>query len=172
EVPLKILAHNNLIGRIIGKSGNTIKRIMEQTDTKITVSSLHDASTLNLERVITVKGKPEGVCRAEQLISAKLRQSYESDLAALAPQTLMFPGLHPMTMMSTYPPPGPPMRPQPHQHHQPMHHPQQPHQNARGGYYPELVYLYIPNVAVGAVIGTGGSSIRDMIMLSGASIKV
>ena len=38
EIPLKILAHNNLIGRIIGKSGNTIKRIMEQTDTKITVS--------------------------------------------------------------------------------------------------------------------------------------
>lgn len=36
----------------------------------------------------------------------------------------------------------------------------------------ELVYIYIPNVAVGAVIGTGGSSIRDMIMLSGASIKV
>lgn len=38
EVPLKILAHNNLIGRIIGKNGNTIKRIMETTDTKITVS--------------------------------------------------------------------------------------------------------------------------------------
>jgi hypothetical protein len=38
EIPLKILAHNNLIGRIIGKSGATIKRVMEQTDTKITVS--------------------------------------------------------------------------------------------------------------------------------------
>ena len=38
EIPLKILAHNNLIGRIIGKGGNTIKRIMEQTDTKIAVS--------------------------------------------------------------------------------------------------------------------------------------
>src|SRR5690349_7449997 len=37
EVPLKILAHNSLIGRIIGKSGNTIKRIMDETETKIAV---------------------------------------------------------------------------------------------------------------------------------------
>lgn len=38
DVILKILAHNNLIGRIIGKEGNTIKRIMSETETKITVS--------------------------------------------------------------------------------------------------------------------------------------
>jgi len=102
EIPLKILAHNNLIGRIIGKSGNTIKRIMEQTDTKITVSSsVHDAGSFTLERVITIKGSIENICRAENMISAKLRASYEADLAAMAPQTLMFPGLHPMTMMST-----------------------------------------------------------------------
>ena len=29
EMALKILAHNNLIGRIIGKNGATIKKIME-----------------------------------------------------------------------------------------------------------------------------------------------
>ena len=29
EIELKILAHNNLIGRIIGKQGGTIKKIME-----------------------------------------------------------------------------------------------------------------------------------------------
>jgi len=40
DVILKILAHNNLIGRIIGKEGNTIKRIMSETETKITVSRL------------------------------------------------------------------------------------------------------------------------------------
>lgn len=172
EVPLKILAHNNLIGRIIGKNGNTIKRIMEQTDTKITVSSMEDASAMSLERVITVKGKLEGVARAEQMISAKLRQSYENDLAALAPQALMFPGLPPMALMTTmgaggYPPP----------------HPRGPY--GGGGYmHPggpylqpdpmsrEVVYVYIPNRTVGAIIGTGGSSIRDMIMASGANIKV
>ncbi|KAH7965758.1 hypothetical protein HPB49_010423 [Dermacentor silvarum] len=194
DVPLKILAHNNLIGRIIGKSGNTIKRIMEQTDTKITVSSLHDGSALHLERVITIKGKPEGVCRAEQLVSAKLRQSYESDLAALAPQSLMFPGLHPMAMMSAYAPPppvhGPPARPPhyrggggggPYPHPPTMgggymggapHGPMGGYMSPGHGVERELVCLYIPNTAVGAIIGTGGSSIRDMIMVSGASIKV
>lgn len=38
EISLKILAHNSLIGRIIGKAGATIKKIMQETDTKINVS--------------------------------------------------------------------------------------------------------------------------------------
>lgn len=38
---------------------------------------------------------------AENMISARLRSSYESDLQAFAPQSAMFPGLHPMAMMST-----------------------------------------------------------------------
>lgn len=98
---MKILAHNNLIGRIIGKGGNTIKRIMQETDTKITVSSINDINSFNLERIITVKGSIENMSRAEAQISAKLRQSYENDLQAMAPQTMMFPGLHPMAMMAT-----------------------------------------------------------------------
>lgn len=98
---MKILAHNNLIGRIIGKGGNTIKRIMQETDTKITVSSINDINSFNLERIITVKGIIENMSKAEAQISAKLRQSYENDLQAMAPQTMMFPGLHPMAMMAT-----------------------------------------------------------------------
>ncbi|XP_022258599.1 insulin-like growth factor 2 mRNA-binding protein 1, partial [Limulus polyphemus] len=185
ENPLKILAHNNLIGRIIGKNGNTIKGIMEKTDTKITVSSsIHDVNSFNMERIITVVGKLENVCKAEQMISTKLRQSYENDLSAMAPQAFMFPGVHPMAMMSTMGAPGyppaprggpstppygiynsspsympvnyPPGPPPPSQHHDPNK---------------EQVFLYIPNAAVGAIIGTGGSSIRDMISSSGASIK-
>ena len=78
EVVLKILAHNSLIGRIIGKSGNTIKRIMEETNTKIAVSSsMHDSASFHLERIITIKGTVDEMCRAEQQISSKLRQSFE-----------------------------------------------------------------------------------------------
>lgn len=188
EVPLKILAHNNLIGRIIGKSGNTIKRIMEGTDTKITVSSsIHDVNSFSFERVITIKGKLENICKAEQMISSKLRQSYENDLAAMAPSAMMFPGLHPMNVFSTinqgYPPNrtggGPPPPPPPYGMYG---NPQLPY-NAPMMYSPgapppnmeplkETVHLYIPNSAVGAIIGTGGSTIRDMINSSGASIKV
>ena len=62
---LQVLAHNNLIGRIIGKSGATIKKIMEDTDSKITVSSISDISSFNPERVITIKGAIPDISRAE-----------------------------------------------------------------------------------------------------------
>jgi len=81
-------------------------------------------------------------------VSSKLRAAYEMDLQAMAPQSVMFPGLHPAAMMSTvglgagqsYRPnqAGPlagPARPPP---------PQVPSENT---------YLFIPNAAVGAIIG-------------------
>ncbi|XP_076361075.1 insulin-like growth factor 2 mRNA-binding protein 1 isoform X2 [Tachypleus tridentatus] len=184
ENPLKILAHNNLIGRIIGKNGNTIKGIMEKTDTKITVSSIHDVNSFNMERTITVVGKLENICKAEQMISAKLRQSYENDLSAMAPQAFMFPGVHPMAMMSTMGAPGYPPAPRggpatpPYgmyntpPSYMPCNYPQGPLSSQQQDPNKEQVFLYIPNSAVGAIIGTGGSSIRDMISSSGASIKV
>ena len=182
EISLKILAHNNLIGRIIGKSGNTIKRIMQDTDTKITVSSINDINSFNLERIITVKGTIENMSRGENQISSKLRQSYENDLQALAPQSIMFPGLHPMAMMSTSSGNGmgfPGGRAQstgsggvyPPSSYPPMYQP-------TGGQLPgaadvqETTYLYIPNNAVGAIIGTKGSHIRNIIRFSGANVKI
>uniref|UniRef100_T1JD27 RRM domain-containing protein n=1 Tax=Strigamia maritima TaxID=126957 RepID=T1JD27_STRMM len=176
EIPLKILAHNNLIGRIIGKNGNTIKHIMQETDTKITVSSIHDVNSFNLERTITIKGTVENMSKAEAMISAKLRQSYENDLAAMAPQTMMFPGLHPMAMMSTLGA-GFPRGPAPYGVY-----------GSSGSYMPtmypgsmvpsqqtppqETTFLYIPNAAVGAIIGTKGTHIRNIIRFSGASVKI
>lgn len=77
---LKILASNNLIGRIIGKGGSTIKRVMQQTETKITVSSANLASQMNLERIISITGSLENMCKAEGLITQKLRQCFESDM--------------------------------------------------------------------------------------------
>lgn len=170
------MAHNNLIGRIIGKNGNTIKRIMQETETKITVSSINDINSFNLERIITVKGTIDNMSKAEIHISSKLRQSYENDLQAMAPQSIMFPGLHPMAMMSTgngmgfpgrsqsgmYPGPGYPMYQLP-----PPNAPPPPHSDAQ-----ETTYLYIPNNAVGAIIGTKGSHIRNIIRFSGASVKI
>ena len=38
EVPLKILAHNNFVGRLIGKEGRNLKKVEQDTDTKITIS--------------------------------------------------------------------------------------------------------------------------------------
>lgn len=146
-------------------------------------------NSFSFERVITIKGKLENICKAEQMISSKLRQSYENDLAAMAPSAMMFPGLHPMNVFSTinqgYPPNragGGPPPPPPPPYGMYGNPPQIPY-NAPMMYSPgapppnmeplkETVHLYIPNSAVGAIIGTGGSTIRDMISSSGASIKV
>lgn len=46
--------------------------------------SINDINSFNLERIITVKGSIENMSRAESMISAKLRQSYENDLQAMA----------------------------------------------------------------------------------------
>jgi insulin-like growth factor 2 mRNA-binding protein 1 len=183
EISLKILAHNNLIGRIIGKSGNTIKRIMQDTDTKITVSSINDINSFNLERIITIKGGIDNMSKGEAQISSKLRQSYENDLQALAPQSIMFPGLHPMAMMSTASAAG----------NGNLGFSAGPNRQSGniGGIYPssyppmyhsgglpgatdvqETTYLYIPNNAVGAIIGTKGSHIRNIIRFSGANVKI
>lgn len=41
-----------------------------------------------------------------------------------------------------------------------------------GGDSQETTFLYIPNNAVGAIIGTKGSHIRNIIRFSGASVKI
>ncbi|XP_043262688.1 insulin-like growth factor 2 mRNA-binding protein 2 isoform X2 [Colletes latitarsis] len=175
EISLKILAHNNLIGRIIGKGGTTIKRIMQDTDTKITVSSINDINSFNLERIITVKGTIDNMSKAESMISSKLRQSYENDLQAMAPQSMMFPGLHPMAMMSTagmgYSSRGPGLygsgpAPYPYQASLPTQ------QGVPATDTQETAFLYIPNSSVGAIIGTKGSHVRNIIRFSGASVKI
>lgn len=177
EISLKVLAHNNLIGRIIGKNGNTIKRIMQDTDTKITVSSINDINSFNLERIITVKGSIENMSRGESQISAKLRQSYENDLQALAPQSIMFPGLHPMAMMSTsgngmgFPGGGRSTGMYPGSAYPTYQSASAPPAGTQPDAQ-ETTYLYIPNNAVGAIIGTKGSHIRNIIRFSGASVKI
>jgi len=99
DFPLKILAHNNLVGRIIGKQGATIKRIMEETETKITVSSINEINAFNVERVITVRGScVQDMSKAEAEISSKLRAAYEGDIQVMAPQLAMYPNVHPAMM--------------------------------------------------------------------------
>uniref|UniRef100_A0A3B3ZNG1 RRM domain-containing protein n=1 Tax=Periophthalmus magnuspinnatus TaxID=409849 RepID=A0A3B3ZNG1_9GOBI len=83
EVPLKILAHNNFVGRLIGKEGRNLKKVEQDTDTKITISSLQDLTMYNPERTIMVLGTVEASCKAEEEISKKLREAYENDVAAM-----------------------------------------------------------------------------------------
>uniref|UniRef100_A0A3Q3K8M5 RRM domain-containing protein n=1 Tax=Monopterus albus TaxID=43700 RepID=A0A3Q3K8M5_MONAL len=121
EIPLKILAHNNFVGRLIGKEGRNLKKIEQDTGTKITISPLQDLTLYNPERTITVKGSIEACSRAEEEVMKKIRESYESDMAAMNSET---------------------------------------------------VHLFIPALAVGAIIGKQGQHIKQLSHFAGASIKI
>ncbi|CAJ0598664.1 unnamed protein product [Cylicocyclus nassatus] len=182
EVELKIRAHNQLVGRLIGKQGATIKKIMQDTGTTIFVSNEQASraaelssmgglmppfpdAVLTMERTITVKGPSiEVVSAAEQRISARLRQSYETDLQ----HRMSFPGIPTMPGMihpigdayaalaaSTMRPMGGPMC-------------------GIGGRadVSKTTRMWVPNSMVGAIIGSKGSNIRNIIRNSGANVRI
>uniref|UniRef100_A0A9J8AGC2 Insulin-like growth factor 2 mRNA binding protein 2a n=1 Tax=Cyprinus carpio carpio TaxID=630221 RepID=A0A9J8AGC2_CYPCA len=195
DIPLKILAHNSLVGRLIGKEGRNLKKIEEDTETKITISSLQDLTIYNPERTIIVKGSIEACCRAEVEIMRKLREAYENDIAAINQQTNLIPGLSLSTLgifstgLSVLPPAAgprgvPSVLPaaynpflhltytnlEPHYKDvifcifllpSPQQAPEQ-----------EVVYLFIPTQAVGAIIGKKGQHIKQLARFAGASIKI
>lgn len=87
----------------------------------------------------------------------------------------MFPGLHPMAMMSTagmgYSSRGPGLYgsgPAPYPYQGSL----QTQQGVPASDTQETTFLYIPNNSVGAIIGTKGSHIRNIIRFSGASVKI
>ncbi|KAM7106925.1 insulin-like growth factor 2 mRNA-binding protein 2 isoform 2-T2 [Ciconia maguari] len=197
EIPLKILAHNSLVGRLIGKEGRNLKKIEQDTGTKITISPLQDLTIYNPERTITVKGSTEACSNAEMEIMKKLREAYENDVVAVNQQANLIPGLnlsalgifstglsmlpstpgargaavatpyHPFaqsgqrrTTSSAYLSGlygAPPASAFPHQHSLPEQ---------------EVVNLFIPTQAVGAIIGKKGQHIKQLARFAGASIKI
>ncbi|XP_010145150.1 PREDICTED: insulin-like growth factor 2 mRNA-binding protein 1, partial [Eurypyga helias] len=165
EVPLKILAHNNFVGRLIGKEGRNLKKVEQDTETKITISSLQDLTLYNPERTITVKGSIENCCKAEQEIMKKVREAYENDVAAMSLQSHLIPGLNlaavglfPASSNSVPPPPSSVSGAAPYSSFMP---PEQ-----------ETVHVFIPAQAVGAIIGKKGQHIKQLSRFASASIKI
>ncbi|XP_016055576.1 PREDICTED: insulin-like growth factor 2 mRNA-binding protein 2 isoform X5 [Miniopterus natalensis] len=200
EIPLKILAHNGLVGRLIGKEGRNLKKIEHETGTKITISSLQDLSIYNPERTITVKGTVEACANAEMEIMKKLREAFENDMLAVNQQANLIPGLNLSALgifstgLSVLPPPAGPRGAPP----APPYHPfteedciyclQKTHSGYFSSLYPphqfspfphhhsypeqEIVNLFIPTQAVGAIIGKKGAHIKQLARFAGASIKI
>ncbi|XP_060948789.1 insulin-like growth factor 2 mRNA-binding protein 3 isoform X1 [Limanda limanda] len=170
EIPLKILAHNNFVGRLIGKEGRNLKKIEEETGTKITISPLQDLTLYNPERTITVKGTIEACSRAEEEVMKKVGESYDSDMAAMNLQSNLIPGLN-LNALGLFPSGAPGMG---------SNMSSAPPPGAHGGGssfgqgHPEseTVHLFIPALAVGAIIGKQGQHIKQLSHFAGASIKI
>lgn len=162
DLPLKLLAHNALIGRLIGRDGRNLKQIQDKTGAKIAISSMHDISPYNLDRTVSISGELKEIADAEQLITEKLRQ-YESDIQSMSQQSL-YPGLNPNQIQMF---PG-------LNHNMPPGYP--PYGGNSGSNSAsnaqETVTLLIPSGSVGAIIGSRGSHIRNISRLAGASIRI
>ncbi|XP_030810130.1 insulin-like growth factor 2 mRNA-binding protein 2 isoform X3 [Camarhynchus parvulus] len=184
EIPLKILAHNSLVGRLIGKEGRNLKKIEQDTGTKITISPLQDLTIYNPERTITVKGSTEACSNAEVEIMKKLREAYESDVVAVNQQANLIPGLNlsALGIFST----GLSMLPSTPGARgaaaaTPYHPFAQQSGRRRTGSSAYLSSLYgappagaFPHQhpAVGAIIGKKGQHIKQLARFAGASIKI
>uniref|UniRef100_A0AAX7URC8 RRM domain-containing protein n=1 Tax=Astatotilapia calliptera TaxID=8154 RepID=A0AAX7URC8_ASTCA len=186
EIPLKILAHNSFVGRLIGKEGRNLKKIEQETGTKITISPLQDLTLYNPERTITVKGSIEACAKAEEEVMKKIRESYESDMAAMNLQSNLIPGLN-LNALGLFPTTATGMGPSMSNITPPGAHSgcssfgvsetllqicaysvyiQQGHPES------ETVHLFIPALAVGAIIGKQGQHIKQLSHFAGASIKI
>ncbi|XP_058035782.1 insulin-like growth factor 2 mRNA-binding protein 3 isoform X7 [Ahaetulla prasina] len=181
DIPLKILAHNNFVGRLIGKEGRNLKKIEQDTDTKITISPLQDLTLYNPERTITVKGSIDTCAKAEEEIMKKIRESYENDIAAMNLQAHLIPGLN-LNALGLFPPsssgiPPPTVGVAPataSSSYPPFGFCHFPSYSYRGQQQPEseTVHLFIPALAVGAIIGKQGQHIKQLSRFAGASIKI
>ncbi|XP_014822406.1 PREDICTED: insulin-like growth factor 2 mRNA-binding protein 3 isoform X1 [Poecilia mexicana] len=191
EIPLKILAHNNFVGRLIGKEGRNLKKIEQDTGTKITISPLQDLTLYNPERTITIKGSIEACSRAEEEVMKKIRESYDSDMAAMNLQSNLIPGLN-LNALGLFPSGAPGMGPSmanvsPPGAHGGCSYGCSPY-GAEGPFWAsmlsassqplagqpesETVHLFIPALAVGAIIGKQGQHIKQLSHFAGASIKI
>ncbi|XP_032902280.1 insulin-like growth factor 2 mRNA-binding protein 3 [Amblyraja radiata] len=163
EIPLKILAHNNFVGRLIGKEGRNLKKIEQDTDTKITISPLQDLTLYNPERTITIKNSIEACSKAEEEIMKKIRESYDNDMTAMNLQAHLIPGLN-LKALGLFPPSShvlpPPSVP-------PAAYPPFGQQAES-----ETVHVFIPALAVGAIIGKKGQHIKQLSRYAAASIKI
>lgn len=194
DYELKLRAHNQLVGRLIGKGGTTIKKIMEETGSVVFVSndpstprdggfSVYAATmyppemTLFNERTITIKGQDMNtVFAAEQKITQKLRQSYESDLNSRAIYPYgQAPGALPLM--------SPLGCPDPSAFLSTTGSSASTHVTRLGASAPlgnmpvpnqqvHTVRMWVPNTIVGALIGPKGINIRNVMRVTGAHVRI
>jgi len=177
EIILKMLTDDRYCGRIIGKEGKMIKKIRDDTGTKINVSnSAQEMAALYPDRVIAIRGSVDGMAQAEAAVSAKLAE-------CMAQEMQQSHGMGAMMMMPAAPEAGYYPNNRPYDatglgYYSPMY-PAAGQQSMTsmgppgvGGPVTESCQIGVPNAAVGAIIGTAGSNIKQLMRDSGAFVII
>ncbi|XP_026965469.1 insulin-like growth factor 2 mRNA-binding protein 2 isoform X5 [Sagmatias obliquidens] len=190
EIPLKILAHNGLVGRLIGKEGRNLKKIEHETGTKITISSLQDLSIYNPERTITVKGTVEACANAEIEIMKKLREAFENDMLAVNTHSGYFSSLYPPHQFGPFPHHhsiAPAEGPDVSERMVIITGPPEAQFKAQGRIFGKLkeenffnpkeevkleAHIRVPSSTAGRVIGKGGKTVNELQNLTSAEVIV
>ncbi|MGH0159726.1 UNVERIFIED_CONTAM: hypothetical protein FKN15_066447 [Acipenser sinensis] len=173
DVPLRVLVPTQFVGAIIGKEGATIRNITKQTQSKIDIHRKENAGAA--EKPITIHSTPEGcssACKTLMEIMQKEAQDTKLFLCFGATQVgnrtlgigfkielgdslfaskcwklkLLLASLYWCMQISMF-----------------LSQQQQPES--------ETVHLFIPALAVGALIGKQGQHIKQLSRFAGASIK-
>ncbi|XP_063715016.1 insulin-like growth factor 2 mRNA-binding protein 1 isoform X2 [Symsagittifera roscoffensis] len=111
RVPLtvKILTHDHLIGRLIGRGGSNLAEIKKSTETRITIPNSAPGSGCNgsgfhcesnegateMERIITIDGERSKTTQAARAMLIKLRASYDRDVDHIMKQQANMQSLYP-----------------------------------------------------------------------------
>jgi insulin-like growth factor 2 mRNA-binding protein 1 len=181
EVMLKILADDRYCGRIIGKEGKVIKKIREDTDTHIVVSNTQEMTAIFPDRVIAVRGTVENMSLAEAAISELLRECVDKDVRLMSGSGSSSMAMLPPTGTGFYtaafrqpfgmPNPALGFGPTPPTFYPKVHGSlsqsrMSPHANN------EVYQISVPSAAIGAIIGSGGANIKQIIRDSGAFVTI
>ena len=137
KVPLKIVADDRYVGRLIGRDGHVLKSIQEKSGARVAISSSNEVNQFNGDRQIAIYGSIVAIKKAEMLIFDKLRTVFFQER-------------------------------------------RKPEYFCHRTYYGPHVFtkekqnlvVYIPESAIGNVIGKNGDSIRNIMGSTFTKIKI
>lgn len=169
---IRLLISHNLMGTVIGRSGNKIKSIQDASGARMIASK--DMLPQSTERVVEVQGSAEAISRAIEEIGRCLLEDWERGLG-----TVLF---HPTPGDERLPsykrsqqstgggrrPNGDSHRPREGRESPPATSPTSPQQQANL----RTQTISIPSDMVGCIIGRNGTKITEIRRLSGSKISI
>mmetsp|Transcript_9758 Transcript_9758/g.18605 ORF Transcript_9758/g.18605 Transcript_9758/m.18605 type:complete len:289 (+) Transcript_9758:51-917(+) len=147
---IRLLAHRNQVGAVIGKAGALIKETIAETSCRVHVSQ--EPLPGSTEKTITLTGNPQAIYNACSRVMFQLKQ-YKKGVGKVIPYV-----------------PGPAL-----ESTQSFEFESDPMMQTSYDIDPAQLSqqkIAIPTVCAGAVIGKGGSKIRELRTKSGANISI